>query len=730
MLQHIEVKTMNSTRRDAGRALSPWAVAVLFGLLIAAGPAAAQTGPLLGAPDFKPSAERPVGWRGDRTGRFPAATPPTHWGRRVKSFVTDLTCQAGKPAGNAAGGVPLDLGAPGQWLVAGPFPVEEVTKDLAAQPVADEDRLVAEQGAKVGAAAWQPAVVNITTQCHDYARLTVDFAFVYDLREQTEWQNHPGTLEPLIGYAHTYIYSKESGKARFAYQADGFADCWLNGKPTLPGEVELNKGWNRLLAKVGSSRRAWHFNCRFAPLPPYEYETENVAWMTHMPGGGWSSPIVVGDRIFVAADYCNLVCINKADGRILWVRPLTFYDALTEQQRKETPALVETVGPLAAQRDALNDEIVARINANLGPGGIPYAQQAALTAKIRQKNELEIKIHREMRRLDRKKFPNPDQHCGGANATPCSDGKLVWAAMLGGCKGVGGNTLGCFDLDGNVQWTFFTPCGAPEHGNHASPLLAGDKLVYSAMTTTWAFQKDTGRPLWQYKVDHWGYAGASPLLAKAGDTDVVIDPCGEVVRLSDGKGLWSDWQFQGYAFNSGTVVDNVFYQSTMWDPPKAYAMKFPAPDGDKLKPDVVFKVTGKEIHCPQLKTTFANSHVPSILCHDGLMYLVTEGGGLSVFDAQTGQKLYSKVLDLTPRLTWVFTVGVCSSPTLAGGYIYITDDQSQTIIFAPGKEYRQVARNALVNLNPDQEQSQSTPFFEGARMYYRSQNYLYCIGGK
>jgi outer membrane protein assembly factor BamB len=39
-------------------------------------------GPLLGAANFTPSAERPVGWRGDGTGRFPGATPPTTWERK------------------------------------------------------------------------------------------------------------------------------------------------------------------------------------------------------------------------------------------------------------------------------------------------------------------------------------------------------------------------------------------------------------------------------------------------------------------------------------------------------------------------------------------------------------------------------------------------------------------------------------------------------------------------
>ena len=35
----------------------------------------------LGSPEFYPSPAHPVGWRGDGTGHFPGATPPTTWSR-------------------------------------------------------------------------------------------------------------------------------------------------------------------------------------------------------------------------------------------------------------------------------------------------------------------------------------------------------------------------------------------------------------------------------------------------------------------------------------------------------------------------------------------------------------------------------------------------------------------------------------------------------------------------
>jgi hypothetical protein len=50
----------------------------------------------LGSPDFQPSPDHPIGWRGDGGGRYPAAEPPVAWGR-LSTAVKDLSTQARKP---------------------------------------------------------------------------------------------------------------------------------------------------------------------------------------------------------------------------------------------------------------------------------------------------------------------------------------------------------------------------------------------------------------------------------------------------------------------------------------------------------------------------------------------------------------------------------------------------------------------------------------------------------
>jgi outer membrane protein assembly factor BamB len=58
-------------------------------------------------------------------------------------------------------------------------------------------------------------------------------------------------------------------------------------------------------------------------LPLKWSASENVAWKTEIPGQGWSSPIVWGDRVFVTSTTdnetkCRVLCVDRKSGKILW----------------------------------------------------------------------------------------------------------------------------------------------------------------------------------------------------------------------------------------------------------------------------------------------------------------------------------------------------------------------------------------------------------------------------
>jgi outer membrane protein assembly factor BamB len=58
-------------------------------------------------------------------------------------------------------------------------------------------------------------------------------------------------------------------------------------------------------------------------LPTEWSSTTNIAWKTEIPGEGWSSPVIYGDRVFVttAVDTgvsCRVLCLKRQTGEILW----------------------------------------------------------------------------------------------------------------------------------------------------------------------------------------------------------------------------------------------------------------------------------------------------------------------------------------------------------------------------------------------------------------------------
>jgi len=66
-------------------------------------------------------------------------------------------------------------------------------------------------------------------------------------------------------------------------------------------------------------------------LPTSFSKTENVRWAATLPGVGASTPVVVGDRIFltsVVGDDLNGVCLDRASGKVLWSKAMgTGYQA-------------------------------------------------------------------------------------------------------------------------------------------------------------------------------------------------------------------------------------------------------------------------------------------------------------------------------------------------------------------------------------------------------------------
>jgi outer membrane protein assembly factor BamB len=104
--------------------------------------------------------------------------------------------------------------------------------------------------------------------------------------------------------------------------------------------------------------------------------------------------------------------------------------------------------------------------------------------------------------------------------------------------------------------------------------------------------------------------------------------------------------------------------------------------------------------------------VGSAVCADGLLYAVQDRR-LLVLDAENGAVVYKEDLHVKGK--------TYSSMVRAGPYLYASGTEGETVVFEPGREYKEVARNML-------EPFASSLVFSGTRMYVRGQRHLYCIG--
>jgi outer membrane protein assembly factor BamB len=695
--------------------------------------------PPLGSPDFNPSADHPVGWRGDGNGRYVAADPPLTWSRESKA-VKELASQAKKPKDDDKG-KPLSEGVIREWVTLGPVPIPEgkAAKDDFGT---EEGKLAPEAGDKLGNLEWKSVALDSAW---------IDFWPMYG-KAAKDWKGS-------VAYAHTWIYSAE-GKPVFLHSMmSDTGKIWLNGKDLgaftySPGlqvavhvQLPLEKGWNRLLLRVaptsdtGWSRGVvqWHFNAAFFGTERDNYESKNILWTTPMPdyGPGVSSPILVGDKLFVTAEGGALVCLAAKDGKVLWARSSTYADAATPEERKGNPEAFAEIDKLTAK---LNDSLKA-----YGDDPDKYLTETLLRgnedSRARVLAEGYGKINKLLKKIAPEKYPGQSSGEAGESApTPVSDGQNVYALY-------GTGVLACFDLAGNRKWTTVVvlPC-YPEHGYYASPCLIGGKVIVKSPKHLGAVALDckTGEAV--TPMPAWKTEGlvmcSSPLPLDVGGEKLVVQSFGVITRVKDGKVLAKDFTPPFYniadivspTFEGRTICSYVLAKNEDRTANRRFAFQTLP---DTITDPLVMKETKEcEIDVKAFPCMFNYDHCASPLLHQGLAYVVSIDGVLTVMDAAKGEIVYQKVLDLSPTMGYGPRRGGCSaSPTLAGKYIYLWDGQGGTVVIEPGRTFKQVARNRIEQLyfrwGPAcNECTISNPVFSGKRMFYRGEVNLYCIGEK
>ncbi len=436
--------------------------------------------------------------------------------------------------------------------------------------------------------------------------------------------------------------------------------------------------------------------------------------------------------MFVTTETGSVICINKADGRLLWMHSLTYHDFATAAERQAHPDVFAELDPLAEQLKQI-DQVDIQM-----PWKLPPLEKD-------WRSSVEGQIYKSIGRVSPdKRSPLHECEVGLTAHAPITDGTNLYAVF-------GSGICVCYDCDGNRKWMRLLNHERVEHGYTTSPLLVDGKLIvyfnHLTMLDPATGQTMLERPHFlasDTTLNWYTNFHASGIVLPSGDAKVLYFLNGEFVRLADGKSLALDEQKlailkpQRYTQHDANrvaapvVANGVAYKIQN---SKGGVVIFTLPPlvGDAVDPQIIREIP---FDTPEFPYYYESFHCASPLLHEGLLYCLNDFGTLTVLDVERGEVVYQRQLDLEIFMPYsgvlLLKGGAQSSPTLAGKHIYIFGNQGTTLILEPGRTFKQIAKLRLENVtgvrSTHQEATMTNPVFEGRRMYYHAEATLYCIG--
>ncbi|MFO0799108.1 MAG: PQQ-binding-like beta-propeller repeat protein [Gemmataceae bacterium] len=306
---------------------------------------------------------------------------------------------------------------------------------------------------------------------------------------------------------------------------------------------------------------------------------------------------------------------------------------------------------------------------------------------------------------DGKDAPNIHSKNSHASPTPVVDGDRVYVHF-------GHMGTACLNAGtGSTLWQTRELRYAPVHGNGGSPVLTHGKLAFSIDGTdkqqVVALDAATGKVSWATPRDAKPgkpFSFCTPLVVQVKGTDQLVSVGSDVVmglEPGTGKEVWRA-KFSGYSVVPRPVAGNgMVYFSTGYDNPVLYAVKLGG-TGDVTATHVAW--TAKK---------GAPRNASPLLIGDAL-YCVSDAGALTCFDAMTG------------RERWAENLGgaYSASPVYAGGRVYLLAEDGTGVVFKPGAEFEELARNRL------EEKALASYAADGPALYARTAKAVYRLEGK
>jgi len=402
-------------------------------------------------------------------------------------------------------------------------------------------------------------------------------------------------------------------------------------------------------------------------LPVRWSATDNVAWKAPVTGLGVSTPIVVGD----------LVVVTSQVGAGL-------------RQPGNHPRLVQGGDAAAAGERALGGPRGAS-----GDGRTMFVVDAFHRADGRRAWQHQLEAQGEL--------PGVHDKHNLASPSPVSDGQRVYAWF-------GTGQVVALDLSGTLVWQRhlgkeISPFDV-NWGHSSSPTMFGDALIllcdHEPSSYLLALDGRTGQQRWKADRGRGRMSYSTPLVVDSSSGPELIVNSSERVDAYDprtGTLLWHAGGTNRFPIPMPVFHDGVIYMSRGYRSSPYMAIR-PGGRGDVSKTHVVWEsATGAP-------------YISSLVYYDGLIYMATDVGAVSVVDATNGQRVSQQ------RVEGVFS----ASPVAGDGKIYFVSENGETIVMQAGRTPTVLARNDIG------ERSVASPAISNGQIFIRTDDHVFAIG--
>jgi len=400
------------------------------------------------------------------------------------------------------------------------------------------------------------------------------------------------------------------------------------------------------------------------PLPDTWTPDRNVVWKADIPGRGWSSPVVAGDRVFV------------------------------------TSVVSDAKGP-----DPRKGLYISDLTGTVRPG-----EHRWLVHCLDWKTGQTLWTHEAARGTPAGPIHLKNSY---ASETPVADGERVYAYF-------GNVGLFCCDNSGKEVWSRKWPAVKTRMGwgTAASPALHGDKLFVvndnEQKSYLVCLDKRTGKTLWEKERDEKSNWATPFVWENEKRTEVVTAGCSRVRSYDlDGKLLWELKGMSDISIPTPFAAHGLLYVTSGYvgdfRSRPVYAIR-PGAEGDiSLEPE---KTDNKWV---AWSLPLAGPYHPTPLVHGDYLYVLYDRGAVSCFEAKTGKAVYEKQRLGTAT---AFT----ASPWAAGDRLYCLSEDGETFVLRAGPKFEVLEKNAL------DEMCLATPALSRDSVLIRTQTKLYRIG--